>query len=83
MKRFLAAVALALALAVAWPSLTGPGAAAQSWTGMWVVRVHNLTTGQLFTPVLAATHTDAAMIFAPGMEASAELKALVCTVRNT
>ena len=77
MRRFFAAVALALALAVVWPSVTGPGAAAQqTWTGMWHLRVTNLTTGQYFTPVLAVTHTAEAMVFQPGMEASAELQAL-------
>ena len=77
MRRFFAAVALAMAVAVVWPSVTGPGAAAQqTWTGMWHLRVTNLTPGQYFTPILAVTHTAEAMVFQPGMEASAELQAL-------
>ena len=43
---------------------------------MWQIQVTNLTTGQYFTPILAATHTSEAMVFRPGMSASAELKAL-------
>ena len=72
MKRLVTIFALAVVLL---PAL-GSDAAAQTWTGMWEVRVTNLTTGQYFTPVLAATHSADVMLFQPGMEASAELKAL-------
>ena len=49
---------------------------AQTWTGRWEVKVTNLTTNQVMTPFLVATHTDDTMIFTPGMAASAELEAL-------
>lgn len=70
------ALALAIVVVVVVAPVFGTGAEAQTWTGVWQVRVTNLTTGQYFTPVLAATHTADAMIFQPGMEASAELQAL-------
>ena len=76
MRRLVATLALALAFGVVVSPVIEPGAAAQTWTGMWQVRVTNLTTGQYFTPVLAATHSADAMVFAPGMQASAELQAL-------
>ena len=51
-------------------------AAAQDWTGTYMVTVTNLTSGQHFTPIIAATHGDDAYMFMPGMPATEELEML-------
>ena len=53
-----------------------PTTALAQWTGTYMVRVTNLTAGQLFTPIIAATHGGDTYIYMPGMPASAELEAL-------
>ena len=75
MKRMVGAIVLALGLAFANP-MVQPDIHAQSWTGMWQITVTNLTYSQSFTPILAATHGEDTMVFAPGMAASAELQML-------
>ena len=75
MKHILVAVMLSLAL----PFAVGPATSdlsAQGWTGTYLVRVTNLTSGQHFTPILAATHGEDVSIFAAGMAASEELRML-------
>ncbi len=76
MKRVLAAGMLTLALSLTGASMTGSDVYAQDWTGAYHVTVTNLTSGQYFTPILAATHGHDVSIFTPGMAASDELKAL-------
>ena len=68
MRTRIAVLTLALAL-------TSSTAFAQ-WTGTYMVTVTNLTSGQLFTPIIAATHGDDTYIYMPGMPASEELEAL-------
>jgi hypothetical protein len=48
----------------------------QTGGGSFAVTVTNLTRGQIFSPVLAATHTDSVSLFEPGTKASAELALL-------
>ena len=43
---------------------------------MYEVKITNLTPGQQFTPVLAATHRSSASFFLPGTRASSELRTL-------
>jgi len=68
MRRRIAVLTFALALA--------SSTAFAQWTGTYMVRVTNLTAGQLFTPIIAATHGDDTYIYMPGMPASEELEAL-------
>ena len=75
MKRTLVAVFLAPVL-LFMGNPTGTGVAAQEWTGTYLVRITNLTSGQHFTPVLAATHAEDVSIFTAGMVASDELRML-------
>jgi len=75
MKRTLFAFSIALALLFTGSPI-GSVLSAQEWTGTYLVRVTNLTSGQHFTPILAATHADDISIFTAGMVASDELKAL-------
>ena len=75
MKRALVAAMLALAL-VCIGSSARSNLFAQEWTGTYLVTVTNLTSGQHFTPILAATHGDDVSLFASGMVASDELRML-------
>ena len=73
MKRsisILAALAIVLAMGASSAS------AQDSWTGTWEVQIVNLTTQQVMTPFLLATHSHDAMIFYPGTPASEALEAL-------
>ena len=69
----------ALVLALGLVALTQPGAgdvALAQEAGMYMVKITNLTPGQTFTPILAATHNGSASIFLPGTQASPELATL-------
>ncbi len=55
------------------------GASVPAWAqslARYRVTITNLTKGQTFTPMLIATHTPAARIFAPGTVASPQLQVL-------
>ena len=70
---------LALVLALGLVALTQPGAndvALAQEAGTYMVKVTNLTGGQSFTPILAATHGGGASIFLAGTPASPELATL-------
>ena len=54
MRRRIAVLTFALVLA--------SSTAFAQWTGTYRVTVTNLTAGQLFTPIIAATHGDDAYI---------------------
>lgn len=75
MKRSLVALSISLALLFMGNPM-GSDVAAQEWTGTYLVRVTNLTSGQHFTPILAATHGDDVSIFTAGTVASDDLRAL-------
>jgi hypothetical protein len=69
----------ALVLALGLVALTQPGAgdvALAQEAGMYMVKITNLTPGQTFTPILAATHNGGASIFLPGTQASMGLESL-------
>ena len=75
MKRTLGVVTLALAFVFIGDSGVS-GHEHDAWTGTYRVTVTNLTSGQHFTPILAATHGEDVSIFTAGTAASDELKAL-------
>lgn len=78
MKRTMAALALVLGLVVlGQPAETGVALAQAGST--YTVNITNLTPGQSFTPILAATHSAAASVFLPGTTASAALGTLAET----
>ncbi len=69
----------ALVLALGLVALTQPGAndvALAQEAGTYMVKVTNLTPGQSFTPILAATHSGEMSIFLPGTQASMGLESL-------
>ena len=75
MKRSMAALALVFGLvALGYPATDGVALARAGST--YKVNITNLTPGQSFTPILAATHSSAASIFLPGTPASSELGTL-------
>ncbi|MXZ71562.1 MAG: hypothetical protein F4Z04_08695 [Acidobacteria bacterium] len=73
MKRSISILAV---LAVVFAMGASSASAQDSWTGMWEVKVVNLTTQQVMTPFLLATHSHDSMIFTPGMPASEGLEAI-------
>ena len=75
MTRQITTLAAVLGLVVLGQPASDGGALAQA-ASTYEVRVTNLTPGQSFTPVLAATHSSAASVFLPGTAASAELETL-------
>ncbi len=75
MKRFLLAAVFGAGLHImVTPAFVETLSAAEE--GVYMVRVTNLTNGQKFTPILAATHTPAVRVFRPGTAATPELKTL-------
>ena len=65
MKRFLLAAVFGAGLhLMVTPAFVETLSAAEE--GVYMVRVTNLTNGQKFTPILAATHTPAVRVFRPG-----------------
>ncbi len=56
--------------------LLSPGAFASDGSGMYEVRITNVTRGQSFTPILVASHRQGVRLFEAGQPASAELAAL-------
>ncbi len=73
MKRSISILAV---LAIVLPLSASSVAAQDSWTGVWEVQITNMTTMQVMTPFLLASHSHDAMIFTPGMPASEALEAL-------
>jgi hypothetical protein len=71
----MAVLALFLGLAVVGQSVTDHVAHAQAGS-TYEVKITNLTPGQSFTPILAATHSSATSIFLSGTPASDQLKTL-------
>ena len=75
MHRTIAALTLVLGLvALGHPATDGLALAQAGST--YMVNITNLTPGQSFTPILAATHSSAASIYLPGTTASSELETL-------
>lgn len=68
MKRRLSILLLGLLLT--------PGAFASDSSGMYEVRITNVTRGQSFTPILVASHRQGVKLFEAGTPASPELAAL-------
>ncbi len=73
MQRTMIATLLTLGLIVA-QSVSEPPVGAQA--ASYRVRITNLTHGQSFTPILAATHAPHVSMFLEGTTASAELQAI-------
>ena len=74
MKRIMAAAALGLGLVVVGQPVNDTALAQTA--SMYQVKITNLTPGQSFTPILAATHTSSTTIFLPGTLASSQLQVL-------